>query len=85
MEIVSIIFWGLLLIGGGGAILKWSGEIVDFFGHIEQVDRKIGPGGSRVLVILVAFIMIILGITTLFGYTDDVLKFMFSPFRTLNY
>lgn len=80
MEIISNIFWGLLFIGLGVAVLKYFQVITENIGRFETLERFF-TGATFALWMLIGFGLVILGVLTVFGLVDNLLRFFFSPLK----
>lgn len=59
--------WGLVWIAIGIAIIKYSFQITNFFGHIPWAEDKLGGGGTYTAYKLAGIIFILLGFMYMFG------------------
>ncbi|MBF0931917.1 MAG: hypothetical protein HXJ92_00720 [candidate division SR1 bacterium] len=62
---IGRILLGILLCGVGGLFCYYSYDIVKFFGR--NAWAEIHLGGTRNLVLLLGFVIMILGVLTMFG------------------
>lgn len=60
-------FWGLVGIGIGFLLIRYSFPMVNLFGHIPWAERHLGGGGTYTLYKIVGVIVIILSMLFLFN------------------
>lgn len=58
---ITRILVGLLLIGVGGFLVIRTRVMLDFFGHIDWAERKLGGGGSALLYKVIGIIVCFTG------------------------
>ena len=78
MNILGQIIIGLLLIGVGILLLKNNYQVSNNL-RISFAERHMGSGGSYLLWKIIAVVVVIAGITVVFGFHDDALAWIFSP------
>jgi len=61
------IIWGIIWIGIGFAVVKYSYSIVNLFGHVPWAERYLGGGGSYTLYKIVGIILMVLGMMYMFN------------------
>ena len=64
---IANIFYGLLLFGGGVAILKYRKIIYEWTGGWGWAEHYLGRGGTVTALCLIALAMMGFGVATLFG------------------
>ena len=56
---------GLLLSGLGLALCYYATQLVGIFGRNARAERNLG--GTRIMIILIGFLVVIVGVTMMFG------------------
>jgi hypothetical protein len=73
------IFWGIIGIGIGFVVIKYSFQLVQFFGHIPWAERHMGGGGTYMLYKITGLIVIALSMLYMFNG----LGFLTGPTSTI--
>jgi hypothetical protein len=61
------IVWGIIWIAIGFAVIKYSFQITNFFGHIDWAEEHIGGGGTYTLYKIVGIVVIVFSFLYMFG------------------
>lgn len=78
MNIFGQIFLGALLIAAVVLLLKYNYQVTNNL-PLSFAERYIGSGGSYLLWKIIAVVVVIAGVTTLFGFHDNILNWALSP------
>jgi hypothetical protein len=83
LMIIQRILVGLLLIGIGTVSLKYSNQIVDMFGHLPSLERKLGAGSSYAVIKFLSVLIVLFGCLYLTNTHGPVLRFIFAPLQDI--
>lgn len=72
---------GLILVVIGGVSLKYNYLLVNNTFRLERVETLMGSGSTYLVFKLISMLLIIAGIATMAGFTDDILNWAASPLR----
>ena len=65
IEMFANIILGLLLSGVGLALCYYATHLVAIFGRNARAERNLG--GTRIMIILIGFLIVVIGVTMMFG------------------
>jgi hypothetical protein len=74
MNIFLRILIGLLILGGGAFMVIRTSFFLNFFGHMEWAERKLGGGGSHLLYKVLGIVLCIVGIMVATNLWDAFLQ-----------
>ena len=80
MSIQSFIT-GLIILAASVVLLINRLRFTGMLGHNNVFERKLGSGATFNLVTIGSFIVVIVGISTMFGFGDNLILFLTSPIR----
>jgi hypothetical protein len=83
MSLFASIFWGLVLIVVGVAMIKYNRQITNSFFRSQAAEKYMGAGGSYLLWLMIGLVLVVIGIISLFGFGDDIARFILSPVTNL--
>ena len=78
MSILGQFLLGAILIAVGILLLKYNYQVTNNL-RISFAEQHMGSGGSYLLWKIIAVVVIIAGLTVMFGFHDNVLEWIFSP------
>lgn len=78
MNIVGQVLIGLIMIGVGVLLLKNNYQVANNL-RISFAEQHMGSGGSYLLWKILSVVLIIAGLTVMFGFYDNVLGWILSP------
>ena len=82
MEIVGNFIVGVIMIAIGVLLLKNNYQVANNI-PISFAERHIGSGGSYTLWKLLAILVVIAGLTVMFGVYDNILSWLVSPLTNM--
>ena len=78
MQLLGQILLGLLMIGAGVLLLKYNYQVANNL-RISFAEQHMGGGGSYSLWKIIAILVVIAGLTVMFGIWDNILGGLLSP------
>mgnify|MGYP001120859907 CR=1 FL=1 len=78
MHLLGQILLGLILIVAGVLLIKYNYQVSNNL-RISFAEQHMGSGGSYLLWKIIGVVVIIAGLTVMFGLSDNVLAWIFSP------
>ena len=82
MNIVLQVIIGLLMIGAGTLILKYNYQVANTI-HLGFAEKYLGTGGSFGLWKVLAVLIVLAGLTVVFGFFDNILEWVLSPLTNI--
>lgn len=70
------------MIGAGIAVLKYNYQVANSL-RISFAEQHIGSGGSYTLWKILGVLIVIAGMTVVFGIYDEILGFILSPLTNI--
>jgi uncharacterized membrane protein YphA (DoxX/SURF4 family) len=78
MHLIGQILLGLIMVVGGVLLLKYNYQVSNNL-RISFAEQHMGSGGSYLLWKIIGVVVVIAGITVVFGFSDNILAWIFSP------
>lgn len=78
MHIFGQIILGLIIIAAGVITLIRNYQVANSL-PLRWLEQKAGPGSSYTIWKFFSVLMVFIGFTVMFGFTDNVLGFLLSP------
>jgi hypothetical protein len=66
--------WGLIWVGVGFIIIKYSFPLVNIFGHIPWAERHLGGAGTYTVYKIAGVIVIIFALLYMFGILEGLIS-----------
>jgi len=71
--------FGIFLVILGPVLIIKTEVFYRFTGKIAWAEDKLGPGGTRLFINIIGFVMIFIGLTMIFGFFDAIVGAVFDP------
>ncbi len=82
MGIFGQILLGLVLVAVGVITIVKNYQVANTF-PLHWLEQKIGPGSSYTIWKILSVLLVFAGLTTMFGFADEVLTWFLSPLTNL--
>ena len=82
MQLLGQILLGLTMIGVGILLLKYNYQVANNL-RISFAEQHLGSGGSYLLWKILAIVLVLAGLATMFGIGDNVISFILSPLTNI--
>ena len=82
MGIIGQILLGLLIMGVGVATLAKNYQVTNSI-PLAFFEQKMGPGSSYLIWKLISVLLVIVGLTTVFGLHTAIIEFILSPLTNI--
>ncbi|MCE7936516.1 hypothetical protein DYH10_01875 [Candidatus Saccharibacteria bacterium CPR2] len=73
------IFFGLILVVAGIAMLKFNYQISNMFSHNNWFERNFGSGATYIAFQLLGILVSLYGVFLILGLHDNIIGFLLSP------
>lgn len=82
MNIVIHIVLGLLIIVGGVLLLKYNYQVANSL-PLSFAEKHMGSGGSYLAWKLLSILVVVIGLSVVFGVNDNILAWLLSPLANI--
>ena len=82
MQLLGQILLGLIMIGAGILLLKYNYQVANNL-RISFAEQHLGSGGSYLLWKILAIVLVLAGLATMFGIGDNIISFILSPLTNI--
>ncbi len=82
MGIFGQILLGLIIIVAGVLTLMKNYQVANSL-PLQWLEQKLGPGSSYSIWKILSILMVFVGFTVMFGFSDNVLEFLLSPLTNM--